>query len=231
MTAHQRNLSAAIDPVKLDRLAEVAIKVGLQLRAGQVHRHGGRGQGPELGSDGSNLPQAARDLQARNPVLFDQWVRHVGLAVAGVENIEVFERPEDKHLILRAIFAGRHAAPVPSWLLSEGTLRIMALSLLTFAAPADEARLFLVEDVDTGLHPLAMQSVYEALASPPAGVQVFCTTHSPVLLGHASLHDVLLFRRAEDGTAAIRHGDEDDALRAWVEKVGMIDLFARGVLA
>ena len=35
MTAHQRNLSAAIDPVKLDRLAEVAVKVGLQLQPGQ----------------------------------------------------------------------------------------------------------------------------------------------------------------------------------------------------
>jgi aminopeptidase len=35
MTAHQRQLSASIDPVKLDRLAEVAIKVGLQLREGQ----------------------------------------------------------------------------------------------------------------------------------------------------------------------------------------------------
>ena len=36
MTAHQRNLSAAIDPVKLDRLAEVAIKVGLQLQPGRI---------------------------------------------------------------------------------------------------------------------------------------------------------------------------------------------------
>src|SRR5438477_12123532 len=35
MTAHQRNLSAAIDPVKLDRLAEVAIKLGLRLQPGQ----------------------------------------------------------------------------------------------------------------------------------------------------------------------------------------------------
>jgi aminopeptidase len=35
MTEHQRNLSASIDPVKLDRLAEVAVKVGLQLREGQ----------------------------------------------------------------------------------------------------------------------------------------------------------------------------------------------------
>jgi aminopeptidase len=35
MTAHQRNVSATIDPVKLDRLAEVAIKVGLRLQPGQ----------------------------------------------------------------------------------------------------------------------------------------------------------------------------------------------------
>src|SRR5512132_501196 len=35
MTAHQRNVSASIDPVKLDRLAEVAVKVGLGLRPGQ----------------------------------------------------------------------------------------------------------------------------------------------------------------------------------------------------
>src|SRR5206468_4776014 len=35
MTEHQRHLSAAIDPVKLDRLAEVAVKVGLQLQPGQ----------------------------------------------------------------------------------------------------------------------------------------------------------------------------------------------------
>jgi aminopeptidase len=35
MTEHQRNLSATIDPVKLERLAEVAVKVGLRLQPGQ----------------------------------------------------------------------------------------------------------------------------------------------------------------------------------------------------
>jgi aminopeptidase len=35
MTVHERKLSAPIDPAKLDRLAELAIKVGLQLKAGQ----------------------------------------------------------------------------------------------------------------------------------------------------------------------------------------------------
>src|ERR1700710_2298985 len=36
MTVHQRNISTPIDPVKLDRLAEVAVKVGLQLAPGQA---------------------------------------------------------------------------------------------------------------------------------------------------------------------------------------------------
>ncbi len=35
MTTHQRDFSASIDPVKLGRLAEVAVKVGLQLQPGQ----------------------------------------------------------------------------------------------------------------------------------------------------------------------------------------------------
>jgi aminopeptidase len=35
MTVHERNIAASIDPIKLDRLAEVAIRVGLNLRPGQ----------------------------------------------------------------------------------------------------------------------------------------------------------------------------------------------------
>jgi len=35
MTTHQRNFSASIDPTKLERLAETAVKVGLRLQPGQ----------------------------------------------------------------------------------------------------------------------------------------------------------------------------------------------------
>ncbi len=35
MTSHTNSISAKIDPVRLDRLAEVAVKVGLQLQSGQ----------------------------------------------------------------------------------------------------------------------------------------------------------------------------------------------------
>ena len=35
MTVHERNISASIDPAKLDRLAEVAVRIGLNLQPGQ----------------------------------------------------------------------------------------------------------------------------------------------------------------------------------------------------
>ena len=35
MNTHDRSIQASIDPVKLDRLAEVAVKVGLRLERGQ----------------------------------------------------------------------------------------------------------------------------------------------------------------------------------------------------
>ena len=36
MTPHPGIFSASIDPISLDRLAEVAVKVGLQLKEGQI---------------------------------------------------------------------------------------------------------------------------------------------------------------------------------------------------
>lgn len=133
--------------------------------------------------------------------------------------------------MLQARFAGPHDAPVPSWMLSDGTLRIMALSLLTLGALPGVPVLYLIEEVDNGLHPLAMHALYEALTSPPDGVQVLCSTHSPVMLSHARLDQLLLFRCSGGGTARVCVGSEDEELVAWTQRAALADLFARGVLS
>ena len=50
MTVHQRNISASIDPVKLDRLAEVAVRVGLQPAAGAGPAADGADRGAAAGA-------------------------------------------------------------------------------------------------------------------------------------------------------------------------------------
>lgn len=180
-------------------------------------------------SDGSNLAVAARELGKRDRVAFDQWVAHVADAIAGLSAVDTWERPEDKHVVLRAHFVGRHAQPIPSWLLSDGTLRLLALTLLAFAEVPGHAGVYLVEEPENGLHPLAIQSAFQALAQMHS-TQVFVATHSPVFLAQATMDQALVFQRGLHGATQIRRGAEVAALRDWKEHVNLADLFATGVL-
>jgi predicted ATPase len=189
------------------------------------------GSPTRLALDGSNLPDVARLLETRDPVLFRQWVTHVASGVQGLEDIDVIEREEDRHLVLRARFAGNHAAPVPSWLLSDGTLRLMALTLLSYAATGATQDVHLVEEPENGLHPLAIQAALDALSSPTEGTQVLLATHSPIMLAQVKLEDAIVFRRSADGAAIVRRGDEIPELAQWRGRTNLADLFATVVLA
>jgi predicted ATPase len=217
-------LSIAVRDLLRDGLQTVA------LDAAQLRSSSPPGSPTKLALDGSNLPDVARDLQRRDRVLYGQWVRHVATGVTGLLDIDVVERPEDKHLILRARFEGAHDAAVPSWLLSDGTLRLMALTLLSFATAPGASDAYLIEEPENGLHPLAMQTLLEALSKPPDGMQVLLATHSPILLANLGLDDVLVFRRGPDGSAIVRRGDEVPELRDWHGRSNLADLFVSGVL-
>ncbi len=67
-------------------------------------------------------------------------------------------------------FLADATSEVPSWLLSDGTLRLMALTLIAFAS-LPEPRTYLVEEPENGLHPLAIQVVSDVLSQPPEGIQ------------------------------------------------------------
>jgi len=179
--------------------------------------------------DGSNLAAAAAALESKNPDAFRQWVEHVSDAIEGLVGISTWERPEDKHLVLQATFAGSHDAPVPSWLLSDGTLRLMALSFLSFSDREEQAGVYLIEEPENGLHPLAIQSVFAAL-STMSMMQVFVATHSPIFLANTSLDQALVFSRTDRGTARVQRGREVAELRDWQSHVALTDVFSTGVL-
>jgi predicted ATPase len=181
--------------------------------------------------DGSNLPHVVRAFQERDPILFEQWVQQVAVAVEGLEAVTVREREEDRHLILEARFRGEHREPVPSWMLSDGTLRLMALTLINFAATEEDLDTYLIEEPENGLHPLAIQVVYDTLSRPAANTQILCATHSPILLAQTKLDETLVFRRAAEGSAIVRRGSEIPELREWSGRESIADLFVTGVLA
>ncbi len=185
---------------------------------------------PRLVPDGSNLARAVQALRASDPVAYQDWVASARTAVEGLDEVDVWERPEDKKMILRASFGGHHHEPVPSWLLSDGTLRLLALSLLSYT-DGERGAVMCIEEPENGLHPLAMQAVHSALSQPPPGGQILVATHSPVFLAQVSLDQALVFRRQGDGSAQVLRGPEVKELREWRSSASVADVFATGVLA
>ncbi|HEX4964431.1 MAG TPA: ATP-binding protein [Thermoanaerobaculia bacterium] len=222
------------DRFPLSIAARNALRDGLrtlQLDAAQMRSASPPGAPVKMALDGSNLPYVVRSLVEHDPILFAQWVKLVGTAVEGLESVNVRQREEDRYLVLEAKFQGQHQQPVPSWLLSDGTLRLMALTLINFAATENDLDAYLIEEPENGLHPLAIQVVNESLSNPPANAQVLCATHSPIFLAQTDLEHALVFRRASEGHAIVRRATEIPELREWTGRVNLSDLFVTGVLA
>lgn len=175
--------------------------------------------------DGSTLPVVLRHLQQSAGERFRRWLAHVQTVLPQLQSIEVRERPMDRFLHLVVKLA--NGLEVPSWLLSDGTLRLLALTLLAYFPSAGQV--YLVEEPENGIHPQALEAVYQSLSSVYDG-QVLCATHSPLFLSLAKLSDLVCFALADSGVTAIVKGPDHPALKAWKGQESLDTLYAAGVL-
>ena len=174
---------------------------------------------------GANLPLVVQDL-AKYPLNYADWLAHVQTILPDVKQIHVYERPEDRHLYL-AIEYTSTTEPIPSWLVSDGTLRLLALTILAYLP--DEPRIYLIEEPENGIHPKAIEGVYQSLSSVYHG-QVIIATHSPLLLGLAEQKQLLIFSKSVSGAVEIVSGDKHPALANWHGQIDLATLYAAGVL-
>lgn len=197
----------------------------LMLDSLQLRKPSPPGHGLSFQSDGSNLPFVIDHFKTKSPERFKDWIAHVHTALPDLVDIHVIEREEDRHKYLKLEYAG--GLRVPSWLTSDGTLRLLALTLIGYLP--DLEGIFLIEEPENGIHPAAMETVYQALRSG-YGAQVLLATHSPILLGCAEPHEILCFGKDDDGATTIVRGDVHPAFKRWQGNLDMQTLFASGVL-
>jgi predicted ATPase len=175
--------------------------------------------------DGSNLPLVVRELREKYRPKYESWLNHVQTALPDLAALEVKERLEDRHLYLVAVYTS--GLKVPSWLISDGTLRLLALTLPAYLPPTDQV--YLIEEPENGVHPRAMEAVFQSLSSVYAG-QVLLATHSPLILGLARPEQILCFARTSSGATDIVSGKDHPALKDWQGQVDLGILYASGVL-
>jgi predicted ATPase len=174
--------------------------------------------------DGSNLPWVVDRLE-RNPERFEQWLAHLQETLPEFHSFSTVLREEDRHRYLTA--RTTEAVALPSLVLSDGTLRMLALTLLAYVE--DLSGSDLIEEPENGIHPKAMESVYQSLSSV-YNAQVLCATHSPVLLSLAEPAQLLCFAKTADGRSHVIQGDQHPVLRDWQRTIDLETLFASGVL-
>lgn len=172
----------------------------------------------------ANLPHLALALQA-DAFRFDLWQEHVKTALPNVERIELREREEDHHVYFRILYQGGYE--VTSSGLSEGTLRILALTILPYLSNLP-AILFL-EEPENGIHPRAIEAVLQSLSSAYDS-QVLISSHSPVVLANSELDQILCARLDEQGAVEVVAGVDHPRLKDWKGQIDLGALFAAGVL-
>ena len=175
-----------------------------------------------LQPDGSNLPwivSALDDAPRR------EWVGHLRTSLPDLRDIGTIERPEDKHRYLVLKYADGLEAP--SWLVSDGTLRLLALTLLAYIPKL--SGIHLIEEPENGIHPSAVETLFQSLSSV-YDAQVLLATHSPVILNMVEPDQVLCFAKTKKGATDIVLGSNHPNLIHWRRETSLGVLFASGVL-
>lgn len=175
--------------------------------------------------DGSNLPWVVSRMKKDADSRYDDWIAHLQTALPDLVGISTIERPEDRHRYLVYEYEG--GLKVPSWLVSDGTLRLTALTIPAYLNNLEG--IYLIEEPENGIHPLAVSTIYDSLSSVYSA-QVMLASHSTVMLNSADIGDVLCFAKDSDGATDIVSGQEHPRLKEWRGDANMGDLLATGVL-
>jgi len=183
------------------------------------------GQTRKFRPDGSNLPWVVDELRQADQERFQAWIAHLSTALPDLDGIRTVERPEDKHRYLMLRY--RDGLEVPSWVASDGTLRLLALTLPAYLNGFEG--IYLIEEPENGIHPRAVETMFQSLTSM-YDAQVLVATHSPVILSVVQPEKVLCFAKSDDGATDVVLGGEHPALRKWRKESNLGELFAAGVL-
>jgi predicted ATPase len=175
--------------------------------------------------DGSNLPWVIYDLEENHPTRLRKWIDHIQTALPDLTNIRTVEMPENRSRYLKLEY--KSGLEAPSWMISDGTLRLLALTILAYIP--DLTGIYLIEEPENGIHPQNVQTVFQSLTSL-YDAQVLLATHSPVVLSIARQEQLLCFARIGSETAIVR-GDQHPRLQHWKRDISLSTLFADGVLA
>jgi len=183
-----------------------------------------------LDYSGRNIAEYILWMRNQSPDNFASLIRKMLFVIPYIRDIQpnVIESfTKEIELILQE--NSENSKPLPGWLLSSGTLRVLAL-LTMFETPKKPSVLF-IDEVENGLDPRTIGMLINLIQDEFAtnAMQVIVTSHSPYFLDLVPLTSIVVAEKDQEGSKFHVPANEE-ALNVWKEKFTPGKLYTMGKL-
>jgi predicted ATPase len=223
------NLTSFADPIRFPLLGDFALQVKewafynfvpslmerpLQVRKDLRLQEYGENFGAVLHSHHAEFGANFREIQ--------EWLQRAMPEVSEVlsgltEQGQTYAQIEEKGLKVR----------IPSWAMSDGTVRFLAHLLVVFGASRPPLVCF--EEPENYIHPHLLELLAHLLKKASTRSQILLSTHSPYLLNFLEPEDIIIVQKHEGATEASSPRDAA-AIKEALKTLGLGEMWYAGSL-
>lgn len=168
-----------------------------------------------LNHDGSNIAEYVLAIRTASPEIFQSIIDTMQFVLPYAKDIQ----PEITQELERMVYMqmSEQDFKVPGWLLSTGTLKVLAL--LAVLRNPNPSSLIVIEELENGLDPrsihLAISEIRRFIENKKG--QVMITSHSPYLLDLLKLEEIIVVEKT-DGQPKFSRPADNEELTEWAKK-------------
>lgn len=156
-------------------------------------RHASRVGRSALADDAGNLATALLTLQRTSPEDLDALQSDMRRCLPGLSRIVLDERGGATSAVVAQLEEHGLVRPIDLADASFGTVRLLAL-LVALHEP-NPPQLTIIEEVDHGLHPYALDVLVDRMRAASERTQIIAATHSPTLVNRLTADELIICDR------------------------------------
>lgn len=182
-----------------------------------------------LAKDGSNIAQYLWTIYKQDISAFNGIVETLQYVLPYASDLQTSITSElERNVYLQLT---EEEFKIPGWLLSTGTLRILAL--LAVLRNPNPPPLIVIEEIENGLDPRTIHLIIDEILNivESGSSQVIITTHSPYLLDLVLLSHIVLVERDRKGQPIFTRPSDQKYLSEWIKDFSPGQLYTMGKLS
>lgn len=186
--------------------------------------------GVELSKDGANIAEYFESIRNADVSIFRGIIETLQSVLPYADDLQPAITSELERNFYLTLKEKGIEDKLPGWLLSQGTLRVLAL--LCVLRHPNSPPVIVIEEIENGLDPRTIHLIIDEIRTfvQTGKGQVIATSHSPYLLDLLPLSQIIVVERDEEGSPVFNRPADNKDLVEWARKFAPGKLYTMGNL-